>query len=165
MATLDLELVGDRRVGLAFEQFPQSAHDELLKAIRRLTGQLEGAVLGRVPVATGDLRSIVQSFVDDSADRISGKVKVVAPDGADQAKAAALEYGAHKPFMVKAHQMKLGHFWAAAVTPRMVMVGAFSRTPDIAAHDFLRGPLDEMSGEILVELQQAIDAASAGAMA
>ena len=126
--------------------------------IGELTRKLEGLVRDRVPVETGQLLSEVASFVDDANDRISGKVKVLAkgwPDP-DWGKAGALEYGAHRPFTVKAHQMKLDHFWSRAAAPQMAMVQAFTRTPNIAEHDFLRGPLAEIQSEVVAGIKQAV---------
>lgn len=159
MSDLGISIVGFNRIAQRFDEFPQHAHDKLLAKIRELTAKLESKVQAAVPVDKGKLQGEVQAFVDDKKDNIAGKVKVVAPNGADHAKAAALEYGAHAPTKVKAHQARLGHFWGRAVAPRTVMVAAASRTPNIQAHDYLRGPLASMESEVTTGLAQALAAA------
>jgi len=157
MSVFGVNIVGERQASVRFDQFPEQARAALLAKIRELTPKLETEVLALIPIDKGTLRGQVQTFVDDDKNRVSGKVKVVIPGGsAEIGKVMALEYGAHKSFTVKAHEMRLDHFWGLAVTPTLVMVAAFARTPNIQAHDFLRGPLAAMSSEILEGFAQAL---------
>ena len=59
-------------------------------------------------------------------DRITGYVDIAGGKGSqDFAKAAALEYGAHKVAKVKTHEMSLDHYWSTKLAePETVMVKA-----------------------------------------
>lgn len=154
MIAADLKV--DRKTGLIFDEFPARAFGALLARITSLTQDLESRVSALVPVASGELRGLVQSFVDATPDRIAGKVKLIAKSPADFGKAAALEYGAHQSTRVKAHVMRLDHIYAQAIAPLQVSVAAYSRTPNIAEHRFLRGPLAAMQQLVLDQLHAAI---------
>jgi hypothetical protein len=158
-----VEISGDRRAGLRFDEFPRRAHDAILARITGLTAQLEARVLGRVPVATGDLRRMVQSFVDDHGTRIAGKVKVIAGAKSDHGKAAALEYGAHGSFEVKAHTRTVTSIFGRVVAPTEIFIAAYGRAANIEEQRFLRGPLAEMRGEIIRQLTRALAETGKGA--
>lgn len=150
-----------RRAGLKFDSFPVAAHDALLERITALTGQLEARVLARVPSASGKLREMVQSFVDDKGTKISGKVKVISGSNkSDHGKAAALEYGAHGRFQVQAYQRVVSNVFGRAVAPTTQFIAAYGRTANITEQRFLRGPLAEMRAQIVAELRAAIAEAS-----
>ncbi|MDB5358853.1 MAG: hypothetical protein JWO51_150 [Rhodospirillales bacterium] len=161
MSVIGVNIVGDRQASVRFDTFPEKARAALLAKIRELTPKLETAVIAVVPVDKGKLLSEVHAYVDDDKNKVSGKVKVIIPGGgAEAGKVMALEYGAHKSFTVKAHAMRLDHFWGLAVAPTAVMVAAFVRTPNIQQHDFLRGPLAAMRSEILEGFAQALTQAA-----
>jgi len=148
---------GDRVAGLRFEQFPQRLRARLEAAIQELTERLYARVIGAEPDRTGKLIGDTVEVFREGDNYISGRVRITSDFG----KAAALEYGAHNPTKVRAHEMSLNHFWRRAVAPRMVMVGAYTRTPNIAERRFLRGSLEAMRPEIEAELQAAIAEAQA----
>lgn len=155
---LKYEIDGIRQVGLRFEQFPDRARKKIMERILGLTERLHAAVEGAEPDRTGALRAETKGWVDDGKNYIVGRVGL--PGGvyphSDYGKAAALEYGSHHPFQVKAHEARLAHFWGRAVAPTEVFIRAHSRTPNIAARLFLRSSLDAMRGEIIAELEAAL---------
>jgi hypothetical protein len=154
---MSFTIAGDRNVSLRFDKFPTELHNRFLAAIRAITARLADAVRADAPHGkTGKLeRSIVERVYDDGADRIKGRVTV----DADFAKAAALEYGAHKRTQVAKHDMKLDHVFARRLAaPTTVVVGAYSRTPNIAATRFIRGPLAAAEAGIAEELRAIVDA-------
>jgi len=158
MPEIQYLVTGDRQVALKFDRFPQQAHDRLLARIQALTAELEARVLAAEPRRTGRLHSATISKVYDDQEKIGGRVTV----RADFAKAAALEYGAHRPTKVAAHEMRLDHVFAERLTaPMTVMVMLHRRMPNIAAYRFLRGPLAQMAPEIQAELQAAVAEAAA----
>ena len=114
---------------------------------------------------TGRLESETGGRVYDHGDRMSAVVGVRAKGGDEAGKAAALEYGAHKPFEVRAHAATLAHLWSRAIAPISIEVPAHLRHPNIAAHRFLRGPIDQLRAEFIAELRQAVEAAAAEASA
>ena len=157
---------GERQTGLRFEDFPDELHDDLVGEIDGLTRELFARIQSATPVGTGKLRSQQRMRLYDQKDRIKGYISVAGEKGStDYAKAGALEYGSRgKPIKVGAHQMKLDHFWRTRLAaPITVLVGAYDRTPKIAEHAFMRGPLEAMRPEILQRLNAAVEKAVAGA--
>ena len=157
---IGIEISTDRRVALKFDQFPRQAHDALLASITQTTERLRAMVEGAAPKQTGKLVSEISSRVVDAPNHITGYVGI-AGDGADYAKAAALEYGAHGTAHLREHGAKLGHLWAKLISPMQVIVSAHDRRVNIAEHDFLRGPLRAIEADALAEMKQALDTAVA----
>jgi hypothetical protein len=157
MVDFGFTVTGERKTQIRFDQFPQKAHDTLLRRITALTSQLEARVKMAAPAGTGKLRgAIVQHVYDERVDRIRGRVTF----SGDYAKAAALEYGAHNRTSVAAHPMNLDHvFLRRLQAPISVTVAAHSRTPNITAHRFLRDPMGAMQAQIAAELHQAVEEA------
>lgn len=148
--------VADRKVGLLFDEFPQQLRSVLLARIAGLTGQLYASVQAAAPRgATGKLSRSIAMRVENEADYIRGAVFV----SADFAKAAALEYGAHKGFTVKAHEQRLTHVFGEEISPESVEVAAYQRHANIAERRFLRGPLAAMEPEIMAALEEAVTGA------
>ena len=164
---IHIDISGTRQVGLRFDQFPDALRDELRATIDDLANQLFAMVQARTPNRTGQLlgQEGVKVFVD--ADKISGKVFVLAPDQQSARKAAALEYGSTgQAVTVKGHAMSLDHYWSTKLAaPQTVIVAAYSRTPNIAETAFERGPLEEMAPEIAVRLNATVEAATKAANA
>lgn len=155
-------VVNSRRVGLLFDQFPHHAHDRLLAAITRLTATLYARIEGAEPTLTGKLRRETTIKIYDDHDHIAGRVFFQRGlQKSEYGKIAALEYGAHQPTNVKAHTQRLSQVFGHSISQESVMVAAYNRQVNIAAHRFLRGPLSEMAGEIEVELRKALDEALA----
>lgn len=154
-----ITLEGDRQSGLRFEEFPDAVHADLLDAIDELSSELAARIENAVPERTGKLRSEVRRRVFESEDRIKGYVDFA---GKDHAKVGALEYGSKgKPTKVSAHAMKLDHFWHHRLTaPISVLVDAYSRTPTIEEHSFMRGPLAQMRSEIVSRLTAVVERAA-----
>jgi hypothetical protein len=161
MDSIRIDVKGDRQVGLRFEEFPDALYDQLRAEIDSLSAELYARVVAAAPRATGQLESQIRLRLFADKTRITGYVDIAGAKGSqDFAKAAALEYGAHRPTKVSAHSMKLDHFWANKLAaPIEVLVAAFTRTPDIADHAFERGPLAEMQPEVQARLNAAVERA------
>lgn len=161
------DIKGDRQVGLRFDQFPAQIYDDLRGAIDELSQELFALVQAETPELTGMLRSEEMVRVFSDPDKITGSVAVVAPNQQDARKAGALEYGSTgKSVAVKAHAMRLDHYWETALAePETVIVKAYDRTPDIAEHRFERGPLEVMqpiaAARLNAVVEMAIKAANA----
>ena len=154
---IGVAIVGDQKVALQFDHFPEALRAELLKPIKSLTDQLYAKIRAIVPKGkTGKLASEVIEQIFNDPDQVSGRVTF----DADFAKAGALEWGAHRVTKVREHPQRLDHAWRRSLnSPLTVLIAAYSRTPNIAEHRMLRGPLAAMSGEAITELQQAVDGA------
>jgi len=160
---------GERQVRLMFEQLPQHARAQLLAAITSLTDRLYARVVAATPERTGRLRGEITERVVQGENYIRGTVSVrVGPgeqSGLEAGKAAALEYGAHRAVSVVSYSRRHDHVYAHAITPIRVMVEAYQRTANIAERRYLRGPLDDMRGDIVSELRAAVEAAGKAAEA
>ncbi len=115
------------------------------------------------PVHTGKLRSETGGRVYDHGERIAAVIGVRARSIDDHAKAGALEYGAKRPFEVRAHTATLTHLWGRAIAPITINVGAYTRTPNIDPERYLRGPTATYREEALQLLRKAVDEATAEA--
>lgn len=150
---------GDRDVALRIEKFPDALHKRMRGAIERLTARLFAAV--QPPRKTGRLASEKRMTIDETPDAVRGRVTFAAT-GTEAAKIAALEYGAHNPIKggVSEHKRSLDHLWSLAISPMEVIVDRYNRTPNIAEHRFLRGPLAAMQDDAKRELTEAADGAA-----
>jgi hypothetical protein len=138
----------DRRLVLQFERLPLTLKTNLTTTITTLTDQLRLRVRAAEPRRTGRLQLETRSFVDVSETAVRGRVRVLGPSGAGpNIAAAALEYGAHQRFQVRAYQRAGGS----------IAVSAYTRRANIAARRFLRGPAEAMHARILAELTAAVD--------
>lgn len=155
-------ITGDRAVALRLEQMPSRIHDRLVEAVTSLTARLLARVQASEPRRTGRLLSETVSFIDQTPDLVRGRVKISAPGvKGELSRAAALQYGAHKPTQVSEHKSTLSHIYGRAIAPMEVIVDRYERTPNIAATAFLTGPLSQMKGQIMAEMQKAVDQAVA----
>jgi hypothetical protein len=137
--------VDDRRVLLHFAKLPMALRSNLRPVITRLTSELLGQVRAAEPTRTGQLRSLTRAFVDDSENFVRGRVRVLGgPGQPHNIAAAALEYGAHRQFEVRAYRRDA------------IAVSAYQRRANIAAVRFLRGPAERMREHALAELEAAV---------
>jgi hypothetical protein len=154
-----IDLDGERMVGLRFEEFPDDLHDALLGEINAISNELFARVQAATPSKTGELRSQERLRIFDQEERIRGYISIAGGSNSGAyAKAGALEYGSKgKPVDVRSHTKRLDHFWENRLrAPINVLVEAYSRTPNIAERNFMRGPLDAMAPEILSRLNRVI---------
>jgi hypothetical protein len=163
MDEFGLQLEGDRRVGLRFEEFPERARQRLAAAMDSITQRLLARVEAAEPIKTGKLRGETTAYVSSGPNFVKGTVAIRVPKGAqagvEAGKAAALEYGAHKSIAVKAYSRTLDHVFLHAIAPTEQLVRAYVRRANIAEQRFLRGPIDEMRDQILTELREAVEGA------
>ena len=166
---IHFDVKGIREVGLRFEQFPAELHDQIKAEIDALSKQLFAMVNAATPSKTGRLRSQEWLKLFDDGDSIKGAVYIAGQGSgknSDFAKAGALEYGAHMPFEVAAHAMKLDHAWANQLAnPLTVQVKSHPRKPNVPEFAFERGPLAAMQPEIIERLNAVVAKAAAQANA
>lgn len=156
--------VYSRDVALKLDSLPSGVRSRLRDALTVLTERLYALVEAAEPDKTGKLRRETAFGVTERGTRLSGRVYF--PRGlpaAEYGKAAALEYGAHGTAQVKAHASRLDHIFGRQMAPLNVMVAAYSRTLNITADRFLRGPMAELAPEVIAEFKAALDAATAEA--
>jgi hypothetical protein len=160
MDSFAVGITGDHAVELRLDAFPDALYEALRDEIDALSQELFARVEAATPVKTGALRGAERVRLFTDPERISGYVDIAGPKGSGgiYAKAAALEYGAHRPTKVAAHAMRLDHHWAQKLAePELVLVAAYTRTPNILEHAFERGPLDAMSAEIVSRLKGVVE--------
>jgi len=157
---IGVKVIGERRVALRFETFPDIAHDKLLEVVTDFQQQLQSAVADKIPVKTGALASTVDGGVENGPNRVRGWVNVAGKDRAKILQAVALEYGSNKGIQVKEKAGRTlrtvyGHY----IAPMQVLVGAYTRQSNIAAQMFLRAPLEQLGAPFLDAAEAAVNAA------
>jgi hypothetical protein len=162
MSGFDVLAIGERRLQALFDGLPDRLDDRLYAAMERIAEQLLGAVHAAEPERTGRLRSETVSFVRKTATAIVAGVQVAVPAGdrAAHGKAAALEYGAHRPTTVAEHWAVRSTVFGRAVAPEAVLIEEYRRRVNITADQFLRGPFAALQGSIIAELETAVGEAA-----
>jgi hypothetical protein len=158
--SIGFEVAGERLVALRFEEFPERLRARLKGALDNIERRLEAAVRAAEPERTGRLHSETGGQVYEHPDRIAAVVGVRVPSAEEAGKAAALEYGAHGSFAVRAHTATLSHLFARAIAPIQVQVAAHTRRANITERRYLRSPIDAIRSEALDELRQAVSQAA-----
>jgi hypothetical protein len=156
---IGIEVVGDRKVALRFEKFPETLRAKFAGPIKSITSRLADMIRARTPKGEkGELPSLVYEQFFDDPDQVSGRVTF----GDDYAKVGALEYGAPGPRnrnRVAEHPMELSHVFGSRLNrPLTVMVKAHRRQLNVKAHRMLRDPLAQMSAPALTELEAVVTA-------
>ena len=157
----DAVITGDRRVVARFGEWPKEFHDLLLARIRALTSELEARVRALAPSRTDKLKSEIISRVFDDPQKIKGLVTLDGGlPGVEYAKAAALEYGAHRLTRVRKYRRTISEAFGRTISPTDADVRAYSRIANIDERMFLRGGLADVEGNAVAELQAVIDQSS-----
>lgn len=153
-----------RRLEVVFETIPDNLHKGLLDRITEFTERLAGRIRSVEPARTGKLRSETVDKIDDYGDRITGRVMIAQNlPSKEYARAAALEYGAHKRMTVTEHQARLDHvFSRRLIAPMQVIVDRHGRTPNIASRRFMRGPTAQIAPDFIDAIRQVAQQATAG---
>ncbi len=129
------------------DKLPQELQDRLAEPIAKLTADLLARVQAGEPYRTGALREATQSFVDQREGMIRGRVRVLSEPGSKvnhNAKAGALEYGAHGDIEVSSYSRDGG------------TVEAYHRDVNIAERRFLRDAAADLRSEFEALIQRAI---------
>lgn len=86
-----MKITGDLKLMKQFDKMPDTVHKNLRKSIHRNTEQAARAARGLVPVASGELKGWIFTQYADGG--MSGSVEAAQPNGPDQRKAKAVEFG------------------------------------------------------------------------
>jgi hypothetical protein len=148
--------INDDAVRAHIEQFTGKLHTGLRQSITQLTDQLLARVRAAEPYRTGRLRSETRAFVDDKADAVQGRVRVLGQGREHNAAAGALEYGAHRLVNVRAHREHLTHVFDRATDSQFVAVKAYTRRANIQAKRFVRDPAAAMRPRIEAEIERVV---------
>lgn len=143
--------IDDRRIQARFEALPEALKRQLVPRLRVIEEAFLAAVHAAEPRRTGRLIQETQGFVNVGDDYVRAVVKVLHDPGStgrDNAKAAALEYGAHATITVRGYEALHGE-----------NVAAYQRRVNIAEHRFLRGPFEAIKEDARLAIEQAIVAA------
>jgi hypothetical protein len=152
---------GDREVALGYERFPDELRDRIRARMQRIVDRLESASRDAAPYKTGKLKSEIHGRVyADNPQRVAGYVQVTAAGGGsdEYRKAGALEYGVNKSRSIAgrlAGRNLVSRLRSQRVRDRLINSPIHQR-----AYRYLRGPLDEMRGEIEAEMTEAIGEAT-----
>jgi hypothetical protein len=153
---IDVELRGDRKIGLSFDRFPTKLKSKLRVVISAQLDKLLARILEEEPHDKGALRAATKKQMFDDQDKVSGRVAVV--DKKQLRKAGALEYGgAGRDFEVKGHFAKLDHNFAEKLAePLYVFVEAHDRTLNMAGKLFIRGPAHAIQDQTIAAMREAV---------
>jgi hypothetical protein len=152
---------GQRELTLSLDSLPKHLRVRLRSRITVLTQRLLANVKAAEPVHTGRLRSLTHAWITETDTAIRGGVSIAPREGAHNVAAAALEYGQHRMYSVRAHTARLMQVFGHPITPESVMIKAHARRPHIAARRFLRGPAAALRPIVIAELQAAVNEAVA----
>lgn len=147
-----MEVIGERRFALRFDEFPQELRAAILPVVTKYGQELYDSVVAKIPKKTGRAASLVQMTVFDN----ENSVKAILRFKGDYAKVAALNYGSHKSIDVKIHASALNHVYSRIINSEGVEVQAYSRRTNIEAVKFLGSSLEEVGPEFLAALKEAI---------
>ena len=156
MADIGVNVTGTLKIERLFDEFPAEAQAAIAQVIGEQVSELAATVRAAAPRRSGKMASEVTGSVSSSAERIVGRVFFDAADKSEYGKIAALEYGAHHPVKVSAHEMRLTHAWGHLIGAETVEVPEHSRTPNIAEHRFLRDSLEALQAQIADALDRIL---------
>lgn len=165
MIPVTVEIKGERQLFAHLESLPAEVEERLTPTIASLTRQLLMRVHAAEPFRTGALRASTRSFLDAQPGSVRGKVRVLmSPTGSRRGKglsvhnvaAAALEYGVHSRFEVRAHRMRLSHVFKRPHAG-FVIVNAYYRRVNIKARRFLRDPFEQIRPQAEAEIRRKLD--------
>jgi phage gpG-like protein len=151
---LSVEIDGDRELVARFAAMPKAIRAALALKFAALAQRLEDKIRtekldGQVLRArSGRLRDSVSSSLDDSgASLFTSGVKY----------AAAQEFGVSGEESVAAHSRTIKQAFGRAITPKTILIEAFSRQMRLPERSYMRSSLDEMSAEIAQALREAVE--------
>jgi hypothetical protein len=160
---MPVKVTGDDRVLQMLDRMPDLVKTKLRERITAMIEGLAGAVRAATPYKTGKLRSEISSRVfSDKPGRVAGYVSVQAAGNVQEIlKAATLEYGSHKwRAAVRAGGSRKDKVWERLTRGKKRIRLRLDRSRKlIVARMYLRGPMRDMSGEMLDELADAVDQA------
>lgn len=168
MIPVTIEVKGERQLLAHLGALPLEVQQRLLPVINSITRDLLYGVRSAEPFKTGALRASTRMFVDTGPTFIRGRVRVLAsPTGAVRAAmggrlqthnvaAAALEYGVHSSFPVRAHAMRISHIFNRPGA-RLVMVRAYTRRVSMRARRFMRDPFERIRPLAEAEIKRALE--------
>jgi hypothetical protein len=158
--SFDVLAVGERRLQAFFDDLPAVLEARLYRAMEAIASRMAAAVRAAEPVRTGTLRAETQPFVWQSDAAVTAGVVVASDSKVEHGKAAALEYGAHRPTTVREHWAVRSSFWGRYGAAEAVLIEEYRRRVNIGADRYLRGPFAAMEGEIIAALEAAVDEAA-----
>jgi len=158
-----VKLIGERRVALRFEKFPDFARANLLAVITDYQARLQEAIAAKIPRGrSGKIAAALEGGVEDNSTKVRGWVSLAGGDRLTVLlPAIALEYGSNRAIKVAAREGRgLKTVYGRYVAPMLVNVSAYDRQTNIAAQRFLRGPLDELSSSAIAAMEKAVASAT-----
>jgi phage gpG-like protein len=151
---LSLEIEGEEELVARFAVMPEAIRAALAEKFATLAQKLEDKIKdekldGQVLFArSGKLRdSIAVNLEANGASLVAAGVKY----------AAAQEYGFSGEENVAAHSRTIKQAFGRAITPKTIVVEAFSREMRLPQRSFMRSSLDEMRDEIAQALREAVE--------
>ena len=158
---INIEITGDRTIGLKFDEFPDQIYEDLHREINALANEAFAREAALLPVRSGRMASQERVRVFPDKNRITGYVDFDGQgsgSGSDYANIGALEYGSKGTSVsVAEHTSQLDHVWNRHLAaPLAVLIKAFDRTPNIGEHDFARGTITSMQGEVTSRLNAVV---------
>jgi len=153
---MTITVKGDREVAIKLDELGVRASLQLVKATSKLALKLQRRVMrekltGQVlKVRTGTLRRSIDQVVVQNAGSVTGIVST------NVEYAAAHEYGLKKQLTVKEHLRTIKQAWGKSIAPKQIQVREHTRTANLPERSFVRSALQDMSPEIVAELQQAV---------
>lgn len=151
--------MSDVTINVSLDEANDRVKAEVRRTIAALTLKLERMIKQdmltgqRLNVQTGRLRGSVTSQVNEDQDSIEG---VVGAGGALVRYAFIHEFGLNAVVSVKAHLREIKQAFGKPITPKQIMVGAFTRKVNARERRYMRDSLDEVGKIVPENIQAAI---------
>lgn len=151
--------MSDVTINVSLDEANDRVKAEVRRTIAALTLKLERMIKQdmltgqRLNVQTGRLRGSVTSQVNEDQDSIEG---VVGAGGALVRYAFIHEFGLSAVVSVKAHLREIKQAFGKPITPKQIMVGAFTRKVNARERRYMRDSLDEVGKIVPENIQAAI---------
>jgi hypothetical protein len=136
--------VDDRQLLAHLDALPEKMKEAARPVIKELTDTMLALVHAAEPRRTGRLIAATRGSVIEGKTYIRGRVRIEGGTARLYAAAAALEYGSHRAFLVRAYGRRSGR------------VQAYIRRANIEPRRFLRGSAAAIRERALAEIKEIL---------
>ena len=150
MITVDFKF----KVSEYLDSISADARRRLLLVCDQMSQEVRSVAISLAPKRSGRLSSNIVAKTKSTQTRVQGLVQ------AFSAQAHFLEAGFHGSEQVSAHYRTIRQAFGRPISPKSILVKAYTRNIDFAAHPFMRPALAQAEPRIRTLLTDAVDKAT-----